>query len=200
MMDPVHGGLGMIEIVSGTNRANCNSLRIAQLLQAMYRALEVEANVLNLQELPAELLDPGAYAEKPAAFAPFQKRVLQARGLHVVTPEYNGSFPGALKLFIDMLSFPDSFEGKPVAFTGLAAGVWGGLRPVEQLQMVFGYRNAHLYPRRVFIPGLHAVLDAEGGLNDPELRQRLDSQAAGFVAFVGRLGAPAAEPGPTASA
>jgi NAD(P)H-dependent FMN reductase len=107
----------------------------------------------------------------------------------VVTPEYNGSFPGVLKLFIDMLSFPDSLENKPVAFTGLAAGMWGGLRPVEQLQMVFAYRNAHAFPQRVFIPGVHGVLDAEGGFNDGELRQRLESQAEGFVTFVRQLGA-----------
>ncbi|MFN7678428.1 MAG: NADPH-dependent FMN reductase [Cyanobacteriota bacterium] len=179
----------MIEIVSGTNRANCNTLRIAQMLLQAYRALEVEAHILNLQELPPEILNPGAYGEKPAAFAPFQERVLQARGLHVVTPEYNGSFPGVLKLFIDMLRFPDSLEGKPVAFTGLAAGQWGGLRPVEQLQMVFAYRNAYAFPQRVFIPGVQGVLDGEAGFNDGELRQRLVRQADGFVAFLRQLGA-----------
>jgi chromate reductase len=179
----------MIEIVSGTNRANCNTLRIAQMLLQAYRALEVEAHILNLQELPPEILNPGASGEKPAAFAPFQERVLQARGLHVVTPEYNGSFPGVLKLFIDMLRFPDSLEGKPVAFTGLAAGQWGGLRPVEQLQMVFAYRNAYAFPQRVFIPGVQGVLDGEAGFNDGELRQRLVRQADGFVAFLRQLGA-----------
>ena len=75
-----------------------------------------------------------------------QNRVLDAAGLHVVTPEYNGSFPGVLKYFIDMLKFPESFDRKPVAFLGEAAGTWGGLRSVEQLQMIFGYRNATSSP------------------------------------------------------
>ena len=177
----------MIEILSGTNRANCNTLRIAQLLQEAYHRLDVEAQILNLQELPPEILDPGAYAEKPAALAPFQERVLHARGLHVVTPEYNGSFPGVLKLFIDLLRFPESFEAKPVAFTGLAAGLWGALRPVEQLQMVFGYRNAHIYPQRVFLPGVQGTFDAEGRFIDAELRRRLEAQAEGFTSFVRHL-------------
>ena len=34
------------------------------------------------------------------------------------------------------------------------AGIWGALRPVEQLQAIFGYRNAYLYPERVFLPGI----------------------------------------------
>lgn len=177
----------MIEIVSGSNRANSNTLRIAQLLLAAYARLGVEAGLLNLQGLPVELLDPGAYAVKPEAFGALQARVLAASGLHVVTPEYNGSFPGALKLFIDMLKFPESFEGKPVAYVGVASGQWGGLRAVEQLQMIFGYRNAHSYPRRVFIAGVHDKFTTEGAFNDAELLLRLEEQAAGFREFVERV-------------
>ena len=168
----------MIEIICGTNRASSNSLRIAQVLQEAFRELGVTAGLLNLQTLPAGLLDPGAYAAKPEAFEPFQERVLAAQGLHLVTPEYNGSFPGVLKLFIDMLKFPESFEGKPVAYVGVA----------EQLQMIFGYRNAHSYPRRVFIAGVHDKFTAAGAFNDPELLRRLEEQAGGFRAFVGQVG------------
>jgi NAD(P)H-dependent FMN reductase len=178
----------MIEIISGTNRANSNTLRIAQVLLEAYRELGVSAGLINLQTLPADLLHPGAYAAKPEAFGPIQERVLTAQGLHLVTPEYNGSFPGVLKLFIDMLKFPESFEGKPVAYVGLASGQWGALRAVEQLQMIFGYRNAHSYPRRVFIAGVHDKFTAEGAFNDPELLRRLEEQAGGFRAFVGQVG------------
>ncbi|MFN9545696.1 MAG: NADPH-dependent FMN reductase [Cyanobacteriota bacterium] len=178
----------MIEIISGSNRANSNSLRVAQVLLEAYRQLGVEAGLLNLQELPAELLDPGAYALKPQAFGLLQERVLASKGLHLVTPEYNGSFPGVLKLFIDMLTFPESFEGKPVAYVGVAAGQWGGLRSVEQLQMIFGYRNAYSYPRRVFISGVHNKFTEAGTFHDEELLARLEIQAAGFLEFVGQIG------------
>jgi NAD(P)H-dependent FMN reductase len=113
--------------------------------------------------------------------------VLQSSGLHVITPEYNGSVPGVLKYFIDMLKFPESFEGRPVCFTGLAAGVWGALRPVEQLQAIFSYRNAHLFPIRVFLPQIHAQLDASGKIKDAELRTRLENQAAGFARFAEKI-------------
>ena len=96
------------------------------------------------------------------------------------------SFPGVLKVFIDMLKFPESFEAKPVAFTGEASGLWGALRPVEQLQMIFAYRNAIVFPQRVFIPGVHNLFDQEGQFIDADLLQRLDGQAGGFAAFVKR--------------
>jgi NAD(P)H-dependent FMN reductase len=95
--------------------------------------------------------------------------------------------PGVLKYFIDMLKFPESFIHRPVCFVGLAAGMWGALRPVEQLQSIFGYRNAYLYPDRVFLPNIGDLLDDSGRLKDSELLERLNNQVTGFVEFVERL-------------
>jgi NAD(P)H-dependent FMN reductase len=113
--------------------------------------------------LPPEIFSPTSYAEKPRAFQPFAEAVLNAAGLHVVSPEYNGAIPGVLKYFIDMLKFPESFSNRPVCFVGLAAGMWGALRPVEQLQAIFGYRNAFIYPDRVFLPTVNDRLDDPAG-------------------------------------
>jgi NAD(P)H-dependent FMN reductase len=156
-------------------------------LEEIYAALKVPLHVLDLAKLPPEIFSPGSYAEKPKSFAPFAEAILRSAGLHVVTPEYNGSVPGILKYFMDMLKFPESFERRPVCFVGEAAGLWGALRPVEQLQAIFGYRNAYIYPERVFLPRINDLLDDAGRLKDPELVQRLKTQAEGFVDFVERL-------------
>ncbi|HEX2971144.1 MAG TPA: NAD(P)H-dependent oxidoreductase [Tepidisphaeraceae bacterium] len=172
-----------ILVISGTNRPQANALRIARLVVAHYRRLDTPADLLSMCDLPREIFDPSSYAVKPATFAAIQQRVLDAGGLHIVTPEYNGSFPGILKYFIDMLKFPESFERKPVAFIGEATSVWGALRAVEQLQMVFGYRNAHIYPERVFIPSVKEKLDEQGHLRDASLDERLATQAQGFAEY-----------------
>lgn len=177
----------MIVLISGTNRPGSNTRKIVAHLETFYAELQVPARVLDLIQLPPDIFSPAAYAEKPRAFLPYADAILQSAGLHVVTPEYNGSLPGALKYFIDMLKFPESFDLKPVCFTGLSAGAWGGLRPVEHLQQIFGYRNAHIYPGRVFLSHVHNLLDASGQLKDAELLQRLKKQAEGFAQFVERL-------------
>src|SRR5205823_4968760 len=143
-----------------------NALKIARIALGHYRQAEISAELLSLTELPAEVFEGAAYATKPPGMVAIQQHVLDAAGLHVITPEYNGSFPGVLKYFIDMLRFPESFEHKPVAFTGEAAGAWGAIRSVEQLQHIFGYRNAHIYPDRVFIPGVVQKFDANGKFLD----------------------------------
>jgi chromate reductase, NAD(P)H dehydrogenase (quinone) len=177
----------MITLIIGTNRLGSNTRKVARHVEEIYAGLKVPLHVLDLAQLPPEIFAPGSYAEKPKSFAPFSDAILRSDGLHVVTPEYNGSVPGVLKYFIDMLKFPESFERRPVCFVGVAAGIWGALRPVEQLQAIFGYRNAFLFPERVFLPQINNLLDDAGLLKDPELLQRLKSQAEGFVDFVERL-------------
>ena len=177
----------MITIIAGTNRPGSNSRKVAAELETIYAGLNVPVQVLDLAQLPQEIFSPASFGEKPKSFQPFADAVLQSSGLHVVTPEYNGGVPGVLKYFIDMLKFPESFERRPVCFTGVAAGIWGALRPVEQLQGIFGYRNAHIFPERVFMPTVNNVLDGGGRIKDAELMGRLKKQAEGFVEFVEKL-------------
>ena len=176
-----------ILIISGTNRPNANALRIARVLAARYRELNVPHELLDLQELPREMFDPTSYATKPPPVQALQNRILQSAGLHIVTPEYNGSFPGVLKYFIDMLKFPESFDAKPVAFVGEANGASGGLRAVEHLQQIFGYRNAHIFPERVFIPQVKERVNADGQITDANIAERLARQARRFASYVNHM-------------
>lgn len=180
-------GTTMIVLISGSNRPNNNSGKIATIAQQRLEARGQDVFRINLENLPPTLFTPASYAEKPAGFEEIQKAVLATDGFLTVVPEYNGSFPGALKYFIDMLRFPESLVGKPAGFIGVAAGQWGALRAVEQLEMVFQYRHAHLYGKRVFLPGICGLLDDEGQLTDDDANRRLEEMVDGFVTFCEKL-------------
>ena len=179
----------MILVISGTNREGNHTHQVAaqvvNALQEHQSAPSVE--LIDLCELPASVFSPKVYAEKPEDFLPYIDLVLSSEGIIVVAPEYNGSMPGILKYFIDLLPFPEAFEDRPVAFVGIASGQWAGLRTVEHLQQVFGYRNAYIYPRRVFIPGIHFKLDEAGNFTDEDLAERIRAQAHGFLEFCRKL-------------
>ncbi len=181
----------MYVVVSGSNRRQSTSRRLAGLVGRGIEEMGHDALVLDLGDLPAELFLPRAYDHPPASFAPFQDAMLHAAGIVTVVPEYNGSFPGVLKYFIDMLRFPESLVGKPAAFVGLSAGPGGGVRAVEQLEMVFQYRNAHLYGRRLFLRNVHGLLGDDDELLDAELATRLERLLRGFVAFADAVAASA---------
>ncbi|MDP2705416.1 MAG: NAD(P)H-dependent oxidoreductase [Patescibacteria group bacterium] len=58
----------------------------------------------------------------------------RADGLIVVSPEYNHSFPGELKLLLDELY--KEYNQKPVAICGVSDGPVGGARMVQSLRLV----------------------------------------------------------------
>ena len=176
----------MLTILSGTNRPGSSTRKVVRHLEALYRSLARPFAVVDLLELPVDAFTSASYAQKPVALQPFIDRMVASTALLVVTPEYNGGFPGALKYFIDMLPFPASLQMRPTAFVGVAAGEWGALRPIEQLQAIFAYRNAYLYPERVFIRQCMKVIDADGNITDADIVKRLAAQAEGFLKFVDR--------------
>lgn len=169
-------------VISGTDRADSNSLKVSRYIQSLYRELGEEIGLIDLREIRGELsLGPHYGKDQPASLQAELSKVERAEGLIVVCPEYNGSMPGILKYYIDHLKFPEAFEYRPVSFVGLG-GMFGGMRPVEHLQQVFGYRNAFVYPQRVFLMNVHKVMK-EGVLNDPLMQDLLKAQAKGFQSF-----------------
>ena len=176
----------MIKILAGTNRPNSRSLELSKVIKGFYDDLEVSSEIMELEKIGLAELKPSHYAEeKPTGVAAAVEELLQADGLHVVVPEYNGSMPGALKYFIDHWKYPDSFEHRPVCFVGIG-GRFGGLRPVEHLQQVFGYRNAFIYPDRVFISNVWNVLK-DGHLTDETISGLIKMQSQGFCRFIQAL-------------
>lgn len=169
-------------IISGTDRPGSNTLKVSKFIQGIYKDLGETVEIMDLQELKKHLHDDLLYGTPSEGIKPYLQKVLSSDGLIVVTPEYNGSMPGILKYFIDHMKFPDSFEYRPVCFVGLG-GMFGALRPVEHLQGVFGYRNAFIFPERVFLMNVHKNLDAEGQITDAMAKSLLVKQAQGFQKF-----------------
>jgi chromate reductase, NAD(P)H dehydrogenase (quinone) len=178
--------MAMKYILVGTNRAGSRTKAVAETVLKIYQDLgESEIELLDLATVPLTFKSQQVY-DGPFD-GPLQAaidKINKADAIVVVCPEYNGSFPGALKFFIDHWSFPESFEFRPIVFIGLG-GRYGGLRPVEHLQQVFGYRNAFMYPQRVFLFNVWDQLK-NGGLSKEHL-DLLKEQSKGFLDFIRAL-------------
>ncbi len=179
-----------IVVIPGTNREGSNSGRMASLVVAEYEKRGCSVDRMDLTLGPA-FLDPGAYKSPAPEIQAMVARFCKADGVVFIVPEYNGSFPGVLKLFIDMLPYPAGFDGRPCAYIGLAAGQFQGLRAVEHLQGVAGYRQAHNFPVRLFVGDVKSVFTPQGGFANPQLADRLAKQCDGFQRYVSSLKPPA---------
>ena len=174
-------------VLCGTNRPGANTRKVSnhilELLKAPLNKTSLgSAKMIDLGEFSADIYSPEAYATKPAWFQKYQDLILSAKGMIIVTPEYNGSFPGVLKYFIDMLKFPESLVGLPVAFVGVGAGQFGALRSVEQLMQILTYRNAHIFGPKLYVPRVHELIAPDGSLGEQE--ERLKALVESFVEFV----------------
>ncbi len=88
------------------------------------------------------------------------RRLAAADGFVVVTPEYNHSYPAALKHLID--SYRQEWYAKPVGFVSYG-GVGGGLRAVEHLRGVFAEQHAVCIRDGVSLHGVRPADFAAGG-------------------------------------
>jgi NAD(P)H-dependent FMN reductase len=178
----------MITILSGTNRKNSNTNAVSKIILKKMELKGINVQMCDLQELPDNIFQASSYFNPPESFKPFQDKISQCNGLLVVVPEYNGSFPGALKYFIDLLKFPESLKGIPVGFVGVAAGVFGALRSIEQLELIFQYRESHLFSKRVLFAKVNELLNAEKTKIINEFHdQKIDQLISEFNTFVNKL-------------
>jgi len=178
-----------IQVISGTDRPGSNALRISNYLAKKFNQLdmELEAGVISMKDFPLSEVQDGTYNSDKEAIQTFNEPVLSADGLVIVVPEYNGGFPGILKLFIDYLPFPKALEKVPICLVGESDGAFGALRAVEQLQMVIGYRYAYQFPERVFINRVSSRFDDHTGIKDEFQNKLLNSMVPNFAKFVASL-------------
>lgn len=173
----------MITIVSGTNRPNSNTLQVAKYYQKRLQEKGQEAQLLSLTDLPADLIQSDLYGSRSEAFTKIQDVVSQTQKFLFVIPEYNGSFPGVLKTFIDACQFPVSFYDKKAALVGVATGRQGNLRGVDHFTGVANHMHLHIMPMKMYLPSIQNELDEQGALFQADTVKFTDEQIDKFIAY-----------------
>lgn len=170
-------------IISATNRPGSKTYQVACILEKIYQSLNCPVQIISLMDIDFEPLLKKPYPDKlPENIEREVQKINNSKALTIVCPEYNGSFPGIFKFFVDHWTCPDSFQFRPMSFVGLG-GMWGGLRAVEQLQQIMAYRNAYIYPERVFLQNIETLLE-QGQIQDKQILKRLNRQVENFLKFI----------------
>ncbi|MBK8518830.1 MAG: NAD(P)H-dependent oxidoreductase [Saprospiraceae bacterium] len=158
----------MITIISGTNRPKSRTLAIAEWCQKKLENSGVESQLLELTKINIPLLSASMYErdhQHPYISALQEKYLIQSDHWLIVSPEYNGSFPGVLKLFIDAVSvkqYKETFSTKKASLIGVASGRAGNFRGMEHLTGILNYLNVVVMPNRLPVSSVDKVLDLNG--------------------------------------
>lgn len=173
----------MITILSSTNRPGSSTLKVAQYYQGKLREKGVEAGLLSLAQLPANLIQTDLYGNRSKEFEPIQEIITQTDKFIFIIPEYNGSYPGVLKTFIDACAFPESFYDKKAALVGISSGKYGNIRGVDHFTGVCHYIHLNVMPLKIHIASIHKELDADGKFFKEDTLRFTNEQIEKFIKF-----------------
>ncbi len=173
----------MITIIAATNRPNSNTLKVAKYYQRQLKEKSIDTNVFSLEHLPIDVLNTDMYGKRSEAFQEIQDIIYQTEKFLFIMPEYNGSYPGVLKVLIDACNFPDSFYDKKAALVGISSGKYGNIRGVDHFTGVCHYIHLNILPLRLHIPNIRTELDAEGNFIHPDTIKFTNEQIEKFIKF-----------------
>jgi len=152
----------MITVLSSTHRESSKSDLVADFYASLLTEKGQKTHVLKLKDLPVNFIQEDMFGRRTEAFTKLTKPLLESECLIFVVPEYNGSFPGILKTFMDACDYPGSFAGKSCALVGLSDGKFGNLRGLEHLTGILNYMKAEVLSYRIHLSGIKNELDENG--------------------------------------
>src|SRR6218665_869741 len=107
-----------IVVLSCTNLPDSNTLKVSRIYESILKSMGREASILDFSLLPENMAFAETFGKRSPAFAsmighyisPVQKFIF-------VAPEYNGSFPGILKTFLESIP-PREWADKDACLVG----------------------------------------------------------------------------------
>lgn len=173
----------MITLIAGTNRPESNTLKLTQYYQKELANKGCQTQVLDLKDLPANLISSDLYGKRSPEFQKIQDQISASDKFLFVIPEYNGSFPGVLKTFVDACKFPESFKGKKAALVGLSSGKYGNVRGLEHFTGICHYIHLNVLSLRIHISAIDQELNTDGELWKEDTVKFTDQQMDLFINF-----------------
>lgn len=170
-------------IISATNRPGSSTLKVANYYQNQLREKGMEAGVLSLSDLPDNLIKTDMYGKRSTEFQVIQDLVTKTDKFLFIIPEYNGSFPGVLKVFIDACTFPESFYDKKAALVGISSGKYGNIRGIDHFTGVCHYMHLNVMSLKLHIANIKNELNADGAFFKEDTLKFTNEQIDKFIRF-----------------
>ena len=164
-----------IPIILGTGREGNKSQLVARFIMKKMQSSEIETKVIT----PAEVLERNFTARLGKEISSpnekelnYQKDIMKSDAIVIVSPEYNRSFPGELKLLLDLL-YPE-YKGKKFFIVGVSDGPIGGARAVDSLlHVVVGLEGVPIKPN-LFFTNVLEIFDESGEIKDEKFTERVE--------------------------
>lgn len=166
----------MVTIISGTNRPNSNTKKIALQYCKFLQEKNTASQLLALDEVVVTYRDASFKLLEEKFFHGVEKII-------IIMPEYNGSYPGILKMLFDNADIRKCFWHKKVLLTGVSSGRAGNLRGMDHLTGVLLYLKMTVHYNRLPISRVETLLDKNDEVNDIMALEAINNQLIEFLAY-----------------
>ncbi|WP_295893691.1 NADPH-dependent FMN reductase [uncultured Vibrio sp.] len=162
-----------ITIVSGSQRAQSQSLTVANYLQSLADTHFDEVEVLDLHQLNLPFWNEGVWqgSEEWDQWKPVAKTLKESDAFVFITPEWHGMATPALKNFL-MLTTDDELAHKAALLVSVSSSI-NGVYPICELRMT-GNKNNHVcfLPDHLIFRQVEEVLNKNNECSDEHLHAR----------------------------
>ena len=176
-----------IGIIVGSLRKGSFTRSIANELKAQLPE-GYESEFLEIAQLPLFDQDYEAEGATPESYVHFRKEVEACDAFIFATPEYNRSFPAAIKNALDVASRPygsSKWNGKPAAVVSVSPGAIGGFGANHHLRQVLTFLNVQpVQQPEAYIGSVMSLLDENGKVKNEDTRALLKSVVTALVAKI----------------
>lgn len=163
-------------IISGTNRPGSNTCKVARYYQQLLQSKNINPRFLNLEGW--------SFLEKTKEYEQLEKELLVPTNKFIfVSPEYNGSIPGVLKVMLDISDYKRVWWGKKALLTGVATGRSGNLRGMDHLTGILHYLRVFVHPNKLPISSVDKLLNGDGLVSDSATADAIYTQVSEFIQF-----------------
>lgn len=166
----------MITVISGTNRRDSMTMRVATLYYNLLKEKHDKVQLLSLEGLKVWERGEELLQTESEVLIPTQKFVF-------VMPEYNGSFPGILKTMIDNSDIKKCWWHKKAMMVGVADGRAGNLRGMEHMTNILHYLKMNVLYNKIPLSRINEEVNKEGQILKPATQQVIQEQIEEFLVF-----------------
>ncbi|MFD1412621.1 NAD(P)H-dependent oxidoreductase [Oceanobacillus jeddahense] len=146
----------------------------------------VDVEVLDIKDVP--MFNQSDDQTNSDVIQNLNKKIVEADGVIIATPEYNHSIPSALQSVLEWLSFKiHPLDEKPVMIVGASYDVQGSSRSQLHLRQILDAPgvNAIVMPGNEFLLGeVYDAFDEEENLKDAQTAQFLETCIKKFIRFI----------------
>jgi chromate reductase, NAD(P)H dehydrogenase (quinone) len=175
----------MITIISGTVRDGSVSAIVAEYYLQLLKKKEIDSQLLNLEILPLDFaFNNNVLGNKSNDFNQIvEKYIRPAQKIIFVVPEYNGSIPGTLKMFIDGIT-PKDWQNKKASIAGIASGRGGNLRGIDHLTSILHYLGIEVMAYKIALSNIENIIDSDNKeITDEQAIRVINKQLDKFILF-----------------